>query len=58
LIWINCKWTPEDKRSTWTKLVDKFKPSQLQVSQFNPLCVDLLRSLLKRICADWIKACD
>lgn len=31
LIWINCKWTPEDKRSMWTKLVDKFKPSQLQV---------------------------
>ncbi|KAG0589408.1 hypothetical protein KC19_1G018900 [Ceratodon purpureus] len=26
LIWINCKWSPKDKRGTWSKFVEKFKP--------------------------------
>ena len=33
LNWINCKWKPKDKKGTWTNIIDKFKPSQLHVSQ-------------------------
>jgi len=33
LIWINCKWKPEDKQNTWTMWVEKFKPNQLHVSR-------------------------
>lgn len=35
LTWINCKWKPKDKRSTWTKFTDKFKANQLHVSRYS-----------------------